>query len=116
MNHHRLLDVHDIQPGNGYESAPGGLSQTDWLFAMLDGQIIRGRHSREAWRAEVVSIVTERGATWVQIGPAQRPAQAVVLRMSPDQRADQALEALSAWTDLPEQCRPSRIDLVSDTL
>jgi hypothetical protein len=116
VNHHRLLDVHDIRPESLPPSALTGLSKTDWLFAMLDGQIIRGPHTRRAWRAEVVSIVTERGATWVQIGPAQQPARAVVLRMGSDQPADEAIEALGAWTDIPEECRPNRIDLLSDTL
>ena len=112
VNQRRLLDVQDVRSEHAH--APGGLSQTDWLFAMLDGQIIRGRHTREVWRAEVVSIVTERGATWVQIGPAKRPALTVVLRMDASQGADRALEALGAWTDLPEECRPTRIDLLSD--
>jgi hypothetical protein len=83
----------------------------DTLFAMLDGQIIRGRKAE--WRAEVVSILPDDGVTWVQIGPAQHPAMSVVLRLDAQKPADadQALEALRAWTDLPEERRPSRIDV-----
>jgi hypothetical protein len=81
----------------------------DTLFAMLDGQMIRGRKAE--WRAEVVSILPEDGVTWVQIGPAQHPAMSVVLRLDAQQPADLALEALRAWTDLPEERRPSRIDV-----
>jgi hypothetical protein len=90
---------------------PDGLSPTDSLFAFLDGQIIRGRKS--AWRAEVVSILAEQDDTWVQIGPARMPLMSVVLRMRANQCADQALDALRAWTDLPEERRPSLIDVVA---
>ena len=89
----------------------GDISSMDALFAMLDGQIIRG-HKAE-WRAEVVSILPEDGVTWVQIGPAEHPAMSVVLRLDAQQRADLALDALRAWTDLPEERRPSRIDVGS---
>ncbi|MGE3957893.1 MAG: hypothetical protein AB7H96_14335 [Vicinamibacterales bacterium] len=89
--------------------APPGLTRDDSLFAMLDGQVIEGR--RGTWRAEVVSILSEPTQTWVQIGPAQRPAMSVLLRLGLGQRAEQALAALRAWTDLPEEHRPWRIDL-----
>jgi hypothetical protein len=86
------------------------LSTTDALFAMLDGQIIRGR--KGAWRAEVLTIFTEPDETWVEIGPARRPASSVMVRLGGDQQADRALEALREWTDLPEGRRPGRIDVV----
>ena len=85
------------------------LSPTDALFAKLDGQIIRGR--RAAWRAEVVAIMAEHDETWVQIGPAQRPALSVVMRLDGEPQADRVLEALRAWTDLPDDRRPARIDV-----
>jgi hypothetical protein len=78
---------------------------------MLDGQIIRGRRG-VCWRAEVVSILAEPDLTWVQIGPAQHPDESVVLRMRPDQPACEALDALRAWTDIPAERRPDRIDVV----
>lgn len=81
----------------------------DALFAMLDGQIIRGRTG--AWRAEVVSIVAERDITWVQIGPAQDPTASVVLRLHDGQRPDQVLAALRDWTDTPEERRPTWINV-----
>ena len=85
------------------------LSLNDTLFAELDGQIIRGR--KASWRAEVLSILAEAHDTWLQIGPAQRPALAIVLRLVGNQKPERVLEALRAWTDLPEELRPGRIDL-----
>jgi len=108
VNQHRLVFERvgeaDVWPQEAVE-----LSSTDALFAMLDGQIIRGR--KTAWRAEVVAILAEEGGTWVQIGPAQRPALSVVMRLDRDPQADLVLEALREWTDLPEERRPGRIDL-----
>ncbi len=101
----RLSDEH----GGGDRAKAAELSASDSLFAMLDGQIIRGRAG--AWRAEVVSILTERGSTWVQVGQAGRPSNSVVLRMSETRLADAAIAALQAWTDLPEESRPARIDV-----
>ena len=86
------------------------LSPADALFAMLDGQVIRGR-TGAAWRTEVASVVAEPDATWIQLGPAGRPGVAVTLRMAPGQRPTLALEALTAWLDLPPECRPTRVDL-----
>ena len=109
MNELRLADIHiGLPPG---ALPPDGLSPGDSLFAMLDGQIIRGR--TQAWRAEVVSILSQDEETWIQIGPAMHPALAVVVRMRPDQNADAALDALRRWTDLPEERRPHRIDVVA---
>ena len=81
----------------------------DALFAMLDGQIVRGRTG--AWRAEVVSIVAERDVTWVQIGPAQDPTASVVLRLRDGQHPEQVLAALRDWTDTPEERRPTWINV-----
>jgi hypothetical protein len=111
VNFLRLADIHIRLP---HEAAPpDGLSPGDSLFAMLDGQIIRGRTG--AWRAEVVSILSQAEETWIQIGPAMHPAMAVVMRMRQDQNADVALDALRRWTDLPEEQRPHRIDVVSNS-
>ena len=99
----RRLHTQDHNPADPYE-----LSASDQLFAMLDGQWIRGREG--VWRAEVVSIVAAPDATWVQIAPAQRPGEAVLLRMT-EQRAQCAIEALRAWMDLPADERPSLIDV-----
>lgn len=109
MNPYRLIDVQPSDEELGHAARPLGLSHNDSLFAMLDGQIIQGRSG--AWRVEVVSIFSESNQTWVQIGPAMRPSMSVVLRMGQDQRADQALDALRAWTDLPEERRPDRIEV-----
>jgi len=99
--------------GHGYGSQAheqGELSSNDALFAELDGQIIRGR--RAAWRAEVVAILAEAHETWLQIGPAERPSMAIVLRLVGTRQSERVLEALRAWTDLPEELRPQRIDLL----
>lgn len=85
------------------------LSSTDSLFAMIDGQVISGRAG--AWRAEVVSIVTDGPDTWVQVGRAGCPANTVVVHMAPDRGATDAIAALRKWTDMPEDARPGRIDL-----
>ena len=85
------------------------LTPNDSLFAMLDGQIIRGRAG--AWRAEVVSIVTDGPDTWVQVGRAGNPGSTVMLHMDQRRRADDAIDALRSWTDIPEHSRPGRIDL-----
>ena len=77
---------------------------------MLDGQIIRGRD--RAWRAEVVSIVTEGMDTWVQVCRAGSPANTIVLHMDLRGRVAEALDALRTWTDTPEDSRPGRIELV----
>jgi hypothetical protein len=102
---------------NGHEgwNRPGDseLTVNDSLFAMLDGQIIRGRSG--AWRAEVMSILTEEGETWVQVGQAGCPSTSVVLRLRESDLADAAIAALSAWTDLPEDSRPGRIEVGPDT-
>lgn len=96
--------------GNGQRPADrAGLSRHDQLFAMLDGQEIRGRCG--AWRAEVVGIYAGGADTWVQIGPARRPEAAVVLRLRAAARVDRALAALSRWSDLPVDRRPHRIDV-----
>jgi hypothetical protein len=95
------------------QDGPSGqveLSPSDSLFAMLDGQIIRGRHA--AWRAEVVSIVTEGRETWVQVGRAGHPGSTVVLHMDQRRRAGEAIDALRHWTDIPEDNRPGRIELL----
>jgi hypothetical protein len=105
VNHQRLF-LERTGGSHRCEQSPE-LSATDALFAMLDGQVIRGR--KGVWRAEVVSILEEADATWVQIGPARKPAKSVVLRMDRSPRADRALEALRAWTDLPEERRPARV-------
>jgi hypothetical protein len=34
-----------------------------------------------------------------------------MMRLEGDQQADRALEALRAWTDLPEERRPARIEV-----
>lgn len=86
------------------------LSDTDSLFAMIDGQVINGRAG--AWRAEVVSIVTDGPDTWVQIGRAGCPANTVVVHMAPDRGATDAIAALRKWSDMPEDARPGRIDLI----
>ena len=109
MNHYRSLDVHADLPLIHALPVADALSARDALFASLDGQIIRGRSG--AWRAEVVSIVAERDVTWVQIGPAEDPALSVVLRLNDGQRPDQALAALKNWSDLPEDRRPTRIEV-----
>lgn len=112
MNQSRLVDVHigGGSPSPGSLAATQLLSRNDSLFALLDGQLIQGRRG-DAWRAEVVSILSESNLTWVQIGPERHPSMSVVLRMGEDPQAQQALEALRAWTDLPEERRPGRIDL-----
>lgn len=109
MNHYRSLDGHAGLPLIHSLPVADALSARDALFASLDGQIIRGRAG--AWRAEVVSIVAERDVTWVQIGPAEDPALSVVLRLNDGQRPDQALAALKSWSDLPEDRRPTRIEV-----
>ena len=109
MNHYRSLDGHADLPLIHSLPVADALSARDVLFASLDGQIIRGRAG--AWRAEVVSIVAERDVTWVQIGPAEDPALSVVLRLNDGQRPDQALAALKIWSDLPEDRRPTRIEV-----
>jgi hypothetical protein len=109
VNHVRLIDVHDSGAFSALGPATAGLSPSDSLFAMLDGQIIRGRS--DAWRAEVVSILEDSGQTWVQIATPQSPLMSVVLRMRHGQMAGDALDALRAWTDLPEERRPGRIEL-----
>jgi len=86
------------------------LSSNDSLFAALDGQVIRGR--KAMWRAEVLSILADAQETWLQIGPAEHPAMAIVLRLVGKQQASRVLDALRAWSDLPEELRPQRIDLV----
>jgi hypothetical protein len=108
VNHYRPVSEHSGRPEFS-DAEPTGLSQTDALFAMLDGQIIRGR--KAAWRAEVVAIHAEPEQTWIEIGPARRPTKAVMVRLGADRQADRALEALRAWTDLPEERRPGRIDV-----
>lgn len=85
------------------------LSPRDVLFASLDGQLIRGRDWE--WRAEVVSIVDDSDMLWVQIGPAQDPTVSVVLRMDGGQPAERALAALRAWSDIPEDRRPTWMDV-----
>ncbi len=111
MNQSRLVAVQSTgQVMTGPVPNLQGLSRNDSLFAMLDGQIIQGQRG-DAWCAEVVSILSESNLTWVQIGPARHPSMSVVLRMAQDQPADHALAALRAWTDLPEERRPGRIDL-----
>ena len=109
MNHFRLHSEQSDRSELCAEQAE--LSVTDALFAKLDGQIIRGR--KAAWRAEVVAILAEDDETWVQIGPARRPALSVVMRLDGEPQADRALAALRAWTDLPEERRPRRIDVGS---
>ena len=109
MNHYRSVDVHTNIALIQSLPVADALSARDALFASLDGQIIRGRSG--AWRAEVVSIVAERDVTWVQIGPAEDPALSVVLRLNDGQRPDQALAALKNWSDLPEDRRPTRIEV-----
>ena len=110
MNQHRPFDIQHVRLGHSDET--GALASShDALFAMLDGQLISGR--RQSWRAEVVSILEERDQTWVQLGPAGRPAQSVVMRLDAQPRADDTLQALRLWTDLPKERRPSMIDLVS---
>ncbi len=109
MNQHRPFDLHHVRIAQP-DRPRARVSSHDALFAMLDGQMIRG--SRRSWRAEVVSILEERDQTWVQIGPARRPAKAVVVRMDAHPRADDALQALRLWTDLPKERRPAMIDLV----
>jgi hypothetical protein len=104
----RLIDEHDDQPRGG-SSVQVELSSSDSLFAMLDGQIIRGRQA--AWRAEIVSIVIEGSETWVQVGRAGSPGSTIVLHMDRQRRAGEALEALRSWTDIPEDSRPGRIEL-----
>ena len=94
--------VHTLSPAET-------VTARDALFAMLDGQIVRGRTG--AWRAEVVSIVAERDVTWVQIGPAQDPTTSVVLRLHDGQRPEQVLAALRDWTDTPEERRPTWISV-----
>lgn len=112
MNQDRQFDIHHVRIAR-LDQAGAPLSSPDALFAMLDGQIIRGR--REAWRAEVVSILEEPDQTWVQIGPARRPARSLVMRLAAHPRADEALQALRRWTDLPRERRPAMIDLVDAT-
>ena len=110
MNEHRLFDIHHLRVAPA--AGPGGLvSSRDALFAMLDGQLVQG--SRRTWRAEVISILEDGDQRWVQIGPARRPANSVVLRLAALVRADEAIEALRRWTDLPAERRPALIDLVS---
>jgi len=109
VNHQRHGGVRDGRTDIDPRTLTSDLSATDLLFAMLDGQIIRGRN--EAWRAEVVSILAKRGETWVQIGPAERPARSVLLRMTSERCADLAIEALRAWTDLPAASRPTLIEV-----
>ena len=110
MNQHRPFDIQHARIAHP-DKAGAFVSSHDALFAMLDGQIIRGRH--RAWRAEVVSIHEERELTWVQIGPARKPASTVVMRLAANPNADAALQALRTWTDLPSDRRPSMIDLAS---
>ena len=85
----------------------GELTAADTLFSMLDGQLIRGR--RGVWRTEVVGIHESDQDTWVQIGPARRPAEAVVIRLPPGLHADLALVAIRKWMDLPTEVRPGHI-------
>ena len=108
MNHYRPLSEHSGRP-EVCEAAPADLSANDALFAKLDGQIIRGRSA--AWRAEVVAIHAEPQQTWIEISPAERPTKAVMVRLGADSQPERALEALRAWTDLPEERRPGRIDV-----
>lgn len=110
MNEHRPFDIQHVRLAQ--PDRTGALvSSHDALFAMLDGQLIKGR--RRSWRAEVVSILEERDQTWVQIGPARKPASSVVLRLTAHPRADEALQALRTWSDLPPERRPAVIDLVA---
>jgi len=109
VNHNRLVSVRT----RGFElftHETPELSSNDALFAELDGQIIRGR--RAMWRAEVLSILADAQETWLQIGPADHPAMAIVLRLVGQQQASRVIDALRAWSDLPEELRPTRIDLV----
>ena len=110
MNQHRPFDIQHVRLAQ--PEYPGAVTPHDALFAMLDGQIIRGR--RRVWRAEVVSILEDKDQTWVQIGPARRPAHSVVMRLAAHARADEALQALRLWTDLPPDRQPAMIDLVAD--
>lgn len=108
VNQHRLT----FERGGGFElwtHQTAELSSNDALFAELDGQIIRGRQG--TWRAEVLSILADAQETWLQIGPAERPALAIILRLVGHQQAARVLEALRAWSDLPEELRPGRIEL-----
>ena len=109
MHHYRSLDVHaDLGLIHSLPGA-GSVSTRDALFARLDGQIIRGRSG--AWRTEVASIVAERDATWVQIGPAEDPSLSVVLRLNDGYQPDEALSALRIWLESPEDRRPTWIDV-----
>lgn len=108
MHHHNRHNRFD-RTAVGTQPGTEAVTARDALFAMLDGQIVRGRTS--AWRAEVVSIVSERDVTWVQIGPSQDPTASVVLRLHEGQRPDQVLAALRDWTDIPEDRRPTWIDV-----
>ncbi len=109
MNQHRPFDIRHARIARP-DHTGAVVSSHDALFARLDGQIIRGRCG--AWRAEVVSIHEERDETWVQIGPSRKPAHSVVMRLAAHPRADEALQALRTWTDLPPERRPPMIDLV----
>jgi hypothetical protein len=104
---HQCFD--NRQAGASWDPDDEGLTVTDQLFALLDGQEIAG--SRGAWRAEVVGIHEARGALWVQIGPALQPEQAVLVRMPSNQPLDSVLDALRDWSAVPEERRASLIDL-----
>ncbi len=110
MNQHRPFDIQHVRVARP-DHTGALVSSHDALFAMLDGQVIRG--CQGAWRAEVVSILEEQGQTWVQISPARKPGNSVVMRLTAQPRADEALQALRAWSDLPDERRPAVIDLVA---
>lgn len=102
VNHHCF---NNVQTGTAWDPNDEGLSQTDQLFALLDGQEIAG------WRAEVVGIHEAHDAMWVQIGPALQPQHAVLVRMPSNRPADSVLDALRDWSAAPEERRVSVIDL-----
>ncbi len=98
---------HDAHGREALHHETGELTAADTLFAMLDGQLIRGRGG--VWRTEVIGIHAGEQDTWVQIGPARRPAEAVVVRLPPGLHADLALGAIRKWMDLPTDARPGHI-------
>lgn len=95
--------------GGDTQRDQNSLSEADLLFAMLDGQVVGGEDG--FWRAEVVGIHSEIDGTWVQIGPARQPAQSVAMRLPSVEFGQRALDALSTWAAMPEDRRPSVIDL-----
>ena len=92
----------------GAELTDDAMSDSDALFAMLDGQVIRA--SDGTWRAEVVGIHDDGRETWVQICPACQPGSGVIVRLPSGGHGDLALRALRAWSAIPEEARPRIIE------